>query len=73
MDGSFRGKADALKAIDEAVLLFNAKRPHLSLRFKTPDRVDLRFAEFLRGFGPLQYRSFSVQYIPTRYIRTMKK
>ena len=39
LGGSFKNKADALKAIDEAVWLFNTKRPHLSLRFKTPDRV----------------------------------
>ena len=39
LGGSFRNKADALKAIDEAVLLFNTKRPHLSLRYKTPHQV----------------------------------
>ena len=39
LGGSFRSKQDALKAVDETVLLFNTKRPHLSLRFKTPDRV----------------------------------
>ena len=39
LGGSFRSNQDALKAIDEAVLLFNTKQPHLSLRFKTPDRV----------------------------------
>jgi transposase InsO family protein len=34
---TFKSKADALKAVDEAVLLFNTKRPHLSLRYKTPE------------------------------------
>ena len=41
LGGSFKSKADAVKAIDEAVLLFNTKRPHLSLRFKTPDHIHL--------------------------------
>ncbi|MDR2509050.1 MAG: transposase [Spirochaetaceae bacterium] len=35
--GTFKSKADALKAVDEAVLLFNTKRPHLSLRYETPE------------------------------------
>ena len=39
MYASIKSKADAVKAIDEAVLLFNTKRPHLSLRFKTSDRI----------------------------------
>ncbi|MDR2510396.1 MAG: transposase [Spirochaetaceae bacterium] len=34
---TFKSKADALKAVDEAVLLFNTKRPHLSLLYKTPE------------------------------------
>jgi transposase InsO family protein len=35
--GTFKGKAEAVRAIDEAVFLFNTKRPHLSLLYKTPE------------------------------------
>ena len=37
LGGSFRSKADAVKAVDEAVLLFNTKRPHQALHYKTPE------------------------------------
>ena len=37
LGGYFRSKADAVKAIDEAILLFNTKRPHQVLRYKTPE------------------------------------
>jgi hypothetical protein len=35
---SFRNKKQALTAIDEAVLLYNTKRPHLSLNYETPEK-----------------------------------
>ena len=35
----FKRKADAKGAIDEAVLLFNTKRPHLALAYQTPQQV----------------------------------
>jgi putative transposase len=33
----FRTKAQALKAIDEAVLLYNTRRPHTALNYQTPE------------------------------------
>ena len=39
LGGTFKRKSDALKAIDEAILLFNTKRPHLALAYKTPEQV----------------------------------
>ena len=39
LGGTFKRKADALQAIDEAVLLFNTKRPHLALAYKTPEQM----------------------------------
>jgi transposase InsO family protein len=32
-----RSKKQALRAIDEAVLLYNTRRPHLALDFETPE------------------------------------
>ena len=37
LGGSFKSKADAVKAVDEAVLLFNTKRPHQALHYKIPE------------------------------------
>ena len=39
LGGSFKSKADGIRAINEAVLLFNTKRPHLALGYKTPEQV----------------------------------
>jgi transposase InsO family protein len=36
---SFRSKKQALAAVDEAVLLYNTKRPHLSLNYETPEKM----------------------------------
>jgi transposase InsO family protein len=37
LGGAFKTKAMARKAIDEAVWLFNTKRPHRALKYKTPE------------------------------------
>jgi transposase InsO family protein len=36
---SFRDKGQALEAVDEAVYLYNTKRPHLSLNYETPEKM----------------------------------
>jgi transposase InsO family protein len=36
---SFRSKKQALAAVDEAVFLYNTKRPHLSLNYETPEKM----------------------------------
>jgi transposase InsO family protein len=36
---SFRSKKQALAAVDEAVLLYNTKRPHLSLNYEIPEKM----------------------------------
>ncbi|MDR1147470.1 MAG: transposase [Spirochaetaceae bacterium] len=33
-----------MTAIDEAVLLYNTKRPHLSLNYETPEKMHRRVA-----------------------------
>ena len=35
--------ADAVKMVDESVLIYNGERPHLSLKYKTPDVVHRAF------------------------------
>lgn len=35
--------ADAVKMVDESVLIYNGERPHLSLKYKTPDAVHRAF------------------------------
>lgn len=40
----FRTKAQALKSIAQAVHLYNTRRPHLSLKYKTPEEVHRRAA-----------------------------
>ena len=35
--------ADAVKMVDESVLIYNGERPHLSLKYKTPDAVHQAF------------------------------
>lgn len=42
--GSFRSKAQALKSIDEAVLLYNTRRPHTALDYQTPEATHRRAA-----------------------------
>jgi transposase InsO family protein len=39
LGGAFKTKAMAKKAVDEAVWLFNTKRPHTALKYKTPEAV----------------------------------
>jgi transposase InsO family protein len=41
---SFRMKKQALVAIDEAVFLYNTKRPHLSLNYETPEKMHRKIA-----------------------------
>lgn len=36
LGGIFRTKAQAIKAVDQAVDLYNTRRPHLALNYKTP-------------------------------------
>ncbi len=42
--GGFRTKVQALKAIDEAVMLYNTRRPHTALNYKTPEAAHRRAA-----------------------------
>ncbi len=39
LGGCFRTKQQAIKAIDQAVMLYNTRRPHLMLKYKTPEEV----------------------------------
>jgi transposase InsO family protein len=41
---SFGNKKQALVAIDEAVFLYNTRRPHLSLNYETPEKMHRRVA-----------------------------
>ncbi|MDR1250066.1 MAG: IS3 family transposase, partial [Treponema sp.] len=41
---SFLRKQQALAAIDEAVFLYNTRRPHLSLNYETPETMHRRVA-----------------------------
>jgi transposase InsO family protein len=36
---SFRGKKQALQAVAEAVSLYNTRRPHLALKYETPEKM----------------------------------
>jgi transposase InsO family protein len=42
--GGFRTKKQALKAIEEAVWLYNTRRPHTALKFQTPETAHRRAA-----------------------------
>lgn len=35
--------AGAVKVVDESLLIYNGERPHLSLKYKTPDAVHRAF------------------------------
>jgi transposase InsO family protein len=37
LGGSFRTKRQAVGAVDQAVYLYNTRRPHLALKYKTPE------------------------------------
>jgi transposase InsO family protein len=41
---SFRSKKQALVAVDEAVFLYNTRRPHLALNYETPEKMHRRVA-----------------------------
>jgi transposase InsO family protein len=41
---AFRNKKQALAAVDEAVFLYNTKRPHLALTYETPEKMHHRAA-----------------------------
>ena len=44
LGGCFRTKAQALAAVAEAVRLYNTRRPHQALKYKTPEEVHQRAA-----------------------------
>jgi len=37
LGGCFRAKPRAIEAVDQAVFLYNTRRPHLALKYKTPE------------------------------------
>jgi len=37
LGGCFRTKPQAIEAVDQAVFLYNTRRPHLALKYKTPE------------------------------------
>jgi transposase InsO family protein len=39
LGGTFRTKEHAVASVDQAVLLYNTRRPHLSLKYKTPEEM----------------------------------
>jgi len=39
LGGCFRTKQQAITAINQAVMLYNTRRPHLKLKYKTPEEV----------------------------------
>ena len=39
LDGKFRTRAHARRAIAEAILTYNARRPHTSLQLRTPNQA----------------------------------
>jgi transposase InsO family protein len=41
---SLRSKKQALRAVNEAVVLYNTRRPHLALHFETPENMHRRVA-----------------------------
>jgi len=41
---TFRNKEQAYRAVDEAIYLYNNRRPHLSLNYKTPEQVHVQAA-----------------------------
>ncbi|MDR1469190.1 MAG: integrase core domain-containing protein, partial [Spirochaetaceae bacterium] len=41
---SFRGKKQALAAVDEAVFIYNTRRPHLALNYETPEKMHRKIA-----------------------------
>jgi transposase InsO family protein len=41
---AFRNKEQALLTIDEAVFLYNTKRPHLALKYETPEKMHRKAA-----------------------------
>lgn len=40
-----RNLADAVKMVDESVSIYNSERPHLALKYKTPDAVHRAFLD----------------------------
>jgi transposase InsO family protein len=39
LDCTFKNLSDAQKACKEAIMLYNTRRPHWALKFKTPQQV----------------------------------
>lgn len=39
LGGCFKNKEQAVKAVDQAIYLYNTRRPHLALNYKTPEEV----------------------------------
>ena len=44
LGSQFRTKAQAFKSINQAVHLYNTRRPHMALKYKTPEEVHRRAA-----------------------------
>ena len=39
LGSTFRTKQQAIASVDQAVMLYNTRRPHLSLKYKTPEEM----------------------------------
>ena len=37
LGGSFQSKEQAVRAVEQAIHLYNTRRPHMALKYKTPD------------------------------------
>ena len=45
LGSTFRTKQQAIVSVDQAVMLYNTRRPHLSLKYKTPEDVHKKLKE----------------------------
>ncbi len=43
LGSTFRTKQQAIASVDQAVMLYNTRRPHLALKYKTPEEVHKEF------------------------------
>lgn len=43
----YHSEKEFKKAVDTYILFYNSKRPHKTLQYKTPDQVEIEFAEKL--------------------------
>jgi len=44
LGGCFKNKEQAVKAVDQAIYVYNTRRPHLALSYKTPEEVHREIA-----------------------------